>query len=284
MFIFQIFYYVLRPKDKSRLLYLLLLFLFQFYNITGGLFPDPKIDIPVSAQEMIAYGSGFLMASFFPFYFYKAFDLKSIRWHALFGVPLFLMLPYLVFFVLIYAINGNLNVDIRFGMIVPLIYSLILLWVILHAIRDKYKSDRHKNKCLEEIALYCAVVPWASLAFFGLVEESQLLEVLFTNTGLVVITIIFIVKSVKQLRWEYDQLTELTINSVSPVTFLKNCHHYSLTIREIEIVQLIRQAFRYKVIGEKLFISESTVKKHIENICKKAGVSGRLELVTKLEA
>jgi len=284
MFIFQIFYYILRPKDKSRLLYLLLLFLFQFYNITGGLFPDPKIDIPIPIQEMIAYGSGFLMASFFPFYFYKAFDLKSIRWHALFGVPLFLMLPYLVFFVLIYAINGNLNVDIRFGMIVPLIYSVILLWVIFRAIRNKYEAERNKNKYMEEIALYCAVVPWASLAFFGLVEESQLMEVLFTNTGLVVITIIFIVKSVKQLRLEYDQLIELTINSVSPITFLKNCNQYALTIREIEIVQLIRQAFKYKEIGKKLYISEFTVKKHIENIYKKAGVSGRIELIIKLEA
>ena len=132
--------------------------------------------------------------------------------------------------------------------------------------------------------MYCAVVPWASLAFFGLVEESQLMEVLFTNTGLVVITIIFIVKSVKQLRLEYDQLIELTINSVSPKAFLKNCHHYSLTIREIEIVQLIRQAYKYKIIGGKLFISESTVKKHVENIYKKAGVSGKIELVTKLEA
>jgi len=284
MFIFQIFYYILRPKDKSRLLYLLLLFLFQFYNITGGLFPDPKIDIPIPIQEMIAYGSGFLMASFFPFYFYKAFDLKSIRWHALFGVPLFLMLPYLVFFVLIYAINGNLNVDIRFGMIVPLIYSIILLWVIFRAIRNKYEAERNKNKYFEEIALYCAVVPWASLTFFGLVEESQLMEVLFTNTGLIVITIIFIVKSVKQLRLEYEQLIELTINSVPPKAFLKNCNQYALTIREIEIVQLIRQAFKYKEIGKKLYISEFTVKKHIENIYKKAGVSGRIELIIKLEA
>jgi DNA-binding CsgD family transcriptional regulator len=233
---------------------------------------------------MIAYGSGFLMASFFPFYFYKAFDLKSIRWHALFGVPLFLMLPYLVFFVLIYAINGNLNVDIRFGMIVPLIYSIILLWVIFRAIRNKYEAERNKNKYFEEIALYCAVVPWASLTFFGLVEESQLMEVLFTNTGLIVITIIFIVKSVKQLRLEYEQLIELTINSVPPKAFLKNCNQYALTIREIEIVQLIRQAFKYKEIGKKLYISEFTVKKHIENIYKKAGVSGRIELIIKLEA
>ncbi len=284
MFIFQLFYYLLRPEDKGRLWYLLLLLLFQFYNITGGLFPDPKIDIPIPTQEMIAYGSGFLMASFFPFYFYKAFDLKSLRWHALFGVPLFLILPYVIFFVIVYAINGNLNVDIRFGMIVPLIYSLILLWVIFRAIRNKYEVNRNKNKYLEEIALYCAVVPWAALAFFGLVEESQLLEVLFTNSGIVVITIVFITKYVKQERIAHALYTELATNEARPNALLKNCRQYLFTEREIEIVQLIRQAFKYKEIAEKLFISESTVKKHIENIYKKAKVSGRTELINKLEA
>jgi DNA-binding CsgD family transcriptional regulator len=283
MFIFQIFYYLFRPEDKSRLLYLLLLFLFQFYNITGGLFPDPKINISIPAQEMIAYGSGFLMASFFPFYFYKAFDLKSIRWHALFGVPLFLMLPYLVFFVLIYAINGNLNVDIRFGMIVPLIYSMILLWVIFRAIRNKYETERNKNKYMEEIALYCAVVPWASLTFFGLVEESQLLEVLFTNTGLTVITIIFIVKSVKRARTEYIQLMDMTINGIRPEAFLENCRQFLLTNREIEVVTLLRQGYQAKEIGKRLFIAERTVTTHIQNMFAKTKTKSKLGLVRKFE-
>ena len=98
MLSFQFFYYLFRPEDRNRLWYLILLVLMLFYNITGGLFPDPNINLSISLQEMIAYGSGFLMASYFPFYFYKAFDLKSLRWHAYYGVPLFLMLPYVVFF------------------------------------------------------------------------------------------------------------------------------------------------------------------------------------------
>jgi len=85
MLVFQFFYYLFRPEDKNRLLYLILLVLLLFYNITGGLFPDPQINLAISTQEMIAYGSGFLMASYFPFYFYKACDLKSLRWHALYG-------------------------------------------------------------------------------------------------------------------------------------------------------------------------------------------------------
>ncbi|WP_302862081.1 response regulator transcription factor [Mucilaginibacter sp. L3T2-6] len=282
MFIFQIFYYLFRPQDKSRLWYLLLLFLFQFYNITGGLFPDPKIDIPISTQVMIAYGSGFLMASFFPFYFYKAFELKLLRWHALYGVPLFLMLPYFIFFVIVYAINGKLNVDIKFGMIVPLIYALVLLWVMFKAIRKKYETDRNKNEYLEEIAIYCAVIPWISLTFFGLVEESQLIEVLFTNTGFTVITIIFITKSVKRARLEYKELLELNMVGLNSETFEINCQRYQLTKRQVEIVLLLRRGHSYKNIAEGLFISEKTVNNHIQNIYEKIGASNKVELIYKL--
>ena len=51
-----------------------------------------------------------------------------------------------------------------------------------------------------------------------------------------------------------------------------------LSEREKEIVQHVAQGFRNKEIGEKLFISEQTVKNHLHNIFDKLGVSDRLEL------
>jgi two-component system, NarL family, nitrate/nitrite response regulator NarL len=51
-----------------------------------------------------------------------------------------------------------------------------------------------------------------------------------------------------------------------------------LSEREREIVQLVAQGFRNREIGEKLFISEQTVKNHLHNIFDKLGVSDRLEL------
>ena len=51
-----------------------------------------------------------------------------------------------------------------------------------------------------------------------------------------------------------------------------------LSDREKEIVQLVTQGFRNREIGEKLFISEQTVKNHLHNIFDKLGVSDRLEL------
>jgi DNA-binding NarL/FixJ family response regulator len=53
----------------------------------------------------------------------------------------------------------------------------------------------------------------------------------------------------------------------------------ALTPRELEIVRMVAQGLRNKVIAERLTISEGTVKVHLHNIYEKLGVDGRLELV-----
>src|SRR5690606_18134941 len=109
LFFYQFIHYLQRPQDKGRMWYLVLLFLLITYNITGGLFPDANIAIPIVAQNIIAYGSGFLMGAYFPYYFYRAFELKRLRFHAIYGVLCFLLLPYLIFFVIDYGIDGDLD-------------------------------------------------------------------------------------------------------------------------------------------------------------------------------
>ncbi len=283
MFFYQLIYYLSRPQDESRKFYLILLFLLILYNITGGLFPDPKLHISIVIQNIIAYGSGFFAAAYFPYYFYRGFKLKRLRFHALYGVPLFLIAPYVIFFVVAYSINGNLDWAIKYGIIVPFFYSFILLWAILRAIRLKYTEDRGKVNFIEMIAVYCALLPWATLTIFAYFRVGQLAEVILTNGGFVIITIIFITRSIAKARKEYDQLVELSSNIQRPAAFDKNCQLYHLTNREIEIVQFIRQGFKYKAIGEYLFISERTVTKHVQNIFEKTGASSKVELLHKLD-
>ncbi len=58
--------------------------------------------------------------------------------------------------------------------------------------------------------------------------------------------------------------------------------HYSdeaLTAREIEVLQQIAGGNRNRDIGEKLFISEETVKVHIKHIMDKLGASDRTQAV-----
>ena len=52
----------------------------------------------------------------------------------------------------------------------------------------------------------------------------------------------------------------------------------AISKREREVIACVAQGFKNKEIGEKLFISEHTVKNHMHNIFDKLGVSDRLEL------
>jgi len=53
----------------------------------------------------------------------------------------------------------------------------------------------------------------------------------------------------------------------------------TLTGREIEVLQLVAQGYTSREIGEKLYISENTVKNHVRNILDKLGLHSRNEAV-----
>ena len=58
---------------------------------------------------------------------------------------------------------------------------------------------------------------------------------------------------------------------------------YQLTAREREIVALMREGRSNPEIGEALYVTRNTVKKHIQNIYEKLGVNSRKGLDELLE-
>lgn len=278
----QLFYFMQRPQAKGRKWYLILLALLILYNVCGGLLPDPNITISITIQNILAYGTGFAMGAYFPFYFYKAFDLKELRFHALYGIYLFLIAPFLIFFATVYAINNDLSFAIRYGIIVPFFYSIVLLIAIVKAIRKKYKSNPDDYHFWEMTAVYCAVLPWASLTVIAYFNIGQFWEALFTNGGFVVITILFIKRYLELSRKEYDLIAALGNYSVEEDLFDINCKYFNLTNREIEITEQIRLWKKYKDIADALFISEKTVSSHIQHIYEKTGVNNKSTLIYKL--
>lgn len=284
---YQLPHYLSRPSDRSRLYYLILLVLLLLYNITGGLFPDPQIPIPVKAQNIIAYGAGFLIASYFPYFFYKTLSLEKLRFHALYGVPLFLILPYLVFFAGFYALSEDLDSTVRWGMIVPFFYSILILWAILRAIRLKFSEEQQEGLPVskwEALSVYFAVLPWACMTAFAYFHISQWIEVLFTNLGFVLITLVFMLHSARRQKISFQQLQELSLAFSQDDVFESNLLRYSFSAREVEIIRLLRQGYSKQAIGEQLFIASSTVSRHVQNIHYKAEVNSRLELIRKLES
>lgn len=57
---------------------------------------------------------------------------------------------------------------------------------------------------------------------------------------------------------------------------------FPLTSREMEIIELVKRGCTNSHIGEELYISINTVKKHLNNIFQKLNVTNRVELLNKL--
>jgi DNA-binding NarL/FixJ family response regulator len=58
---------------------------------------------------------------------------------------------------------------------------------------------------------------------------------------------------------------------------------FQLTPREEEIILLVSDGYRHKEIAEQLFLSQSTVKKHLSNIYQKLGVQSSIDALNKLQ-
>lgn len=67
----------------------------------------------------------------------------------------------------------------------------------------------------------------------------------------------------------------------NPPKFEEAKEEINLTAREIEILEQTAKGLNYNQIGENLFISPKTVRKHIENIYAKLQVHNKMEAVQK---
>src|SRR5690606_11286334 len=124
---------------------------------------------------------------------------------------------------------------------------------------------------------------WALMPLLAYLKVDQLTEVLFTNGGFIIITVLFFRNMIEESRKDYFDLVELKRRArPEPEILLENCKQYMLTPRECEVTHLVCEGEKYRDIAEKLFISERTVTKHVQNIFKKTEVTSKIELLNKL--
>lgn len=279
LLLYQILFYIQNPADKKQGYYLMMLFLFVIYNLFGGLFPDPQQELSIVLQNILAYGSGFAVGCYVPYYFYKTYDLKSIRFHAFWGVGMFLFLPYVLFIVIEYLLTGKIIQSVKHSMIVPFVYSFYVMYNIFIAIRRKLKDDGQQD--FQIMLFFVSLLPWISMPAISYFQGSQILEVSVMNTSFVLISFLFFYTNVKEARKKNEILLQLlsTENNLSAEEkFDLKCDEFKLTSREKDVAVLTCQGLKYKDIADQLFISERTVTKHSQNIFLKVGVSSRHDL------
>lgn len=85
----------------------------------------------------------------------------------------------------------------------------------------------------------------------------------------------FIQRENTRMRIELENLMKESNEKGDKLLQIEN---YNLTERQTDIINLVKQGKTNKEIGEKLFISENTVKYHLKTIYKVLGIDNRLEL------
>lgn len=295
-------YRLARKDDKTVILDLYLCLFLLAYNVSGGLLPDPKLPGSYFLQECIAYATGFFTPCYFPYYVFKGFDLKKMKFHARAGVFIFLALSYLIF-VTIFAVTGDMAIA-QNVLIIPTAYSVWVLFSVHRAIRYKYNNQiTTKNAREELIVLALCLTPWLTLPIITYFDLGQPIEATATNAGFLLLLALHVKRNVSQLRLEHERLltSELHLKQWNSILqqeverrtreierlnreekFRLNCCQFNLTNREQEIAFLIFKGDTYRQVADQLYIAERTVAKHVQNIFDKIQVSNKVELFHKL--
>lgn len=301
--LYLIIHRLARPDDNSTFLNIILILLLIFYNVTGGLLPDPNLPGNYFLQTSIAYATGFITPCYFPYYVYNSFSLTKMKFHAYRGVILFLVLPYVIF-VILFTGSGNLKTAKNL-LIMPVGYALWVIITLIGAVKFKYHNNFRSRVAREEIAvLFFSLTPWVGLPVIDYFNLGQTIEAISTNTGFLLLLALQLKQHIVRLKDEHERLidseekllkwNEQLQEEVNKRTqeleklsreerLEQNCKLFRFTSREVEIALLVYKGYSHKQIAEILFIAERTVAKHVQNIFEKAQVSNRLELSRKLD-
>jgi DNA-binding CsgD family transcriptional regulator len=285
--------YLTRKREYKRLYHLYIILFLILYNVFEGFFPDKRITfVPEKWQNFLGYGFGYIFAAYCPLYFYKAMDLKSLKFHGWYGF-LFIIIPMVFFYGVLYPMNNDISFTRKYVYIIPVLYGITLFFT---AIKEMYKDyNLYKDEVLlvERLCIFFAVVPISIIPIFGAWLGIDKWIITFAcNAGFLVVNTILMRQFVKQSKCEQDKLAEMkneigTMSAFAKTetvsSFAEKCTFYNLTVREIEIAELIAEGLKYKDLGEKLFISERTVAKHVQNMFLKTGAENKTMLIKSLK-
>lgn len=202
--IYQVFKCLEKPEDKRRQRYLLLLLLLLVHNMIGGLFPDQNMKIPIAGQRLLCYVGRLAILTYCPFYFYKSFTLSALKFHARWGIWLFLIGPFV--FLFCYALTDNMNLAITCGMAVSISYSFVSVFAIGRAIYKKYKNQLFGNS-KEVVLLFIAIVPCGLMVMMPTTGGiSQLEKLIIVNTVFLIFCVFYVKKEFWGIRTQESDI------------------------------------------------------------------------------
>lgn len=193
-------------------------------------------------------------------------------------------------FILIIILTFVLSIGNAFFDIKDLytVLSLTLSTVLLLVISDYKKADFNQivtrvRANLFLVAIMMSFIKIYSSVAYSVTEKTQMNSIAEGLKPLAISLYMYIIFINVITRFESDKqkLNENENELNHELNQEENINSLNLTRREKEIFNLILEGCTNKEISEKLFIEETTVKKHIQNILKKLDLANRTEIIDK---
>lgn len=113
----------------------------------------------------------------------------------------------------------------------------------------------------------------------GNISKYQDFDPVFIFYILVCIAVIWLIAKKSDSPLGFDISKTIGVGEAGAADWEHISRQYKLTMREVEVSQLVCRGISNPDIAGRLFISESTVKHHLSNIYRKTGVKSRYELI-----
>ena len=244
-----------------HLLIILLFFLQSYYNLFTG----------YQSRHIAAYKTLFLFLTVlvYPVFFTICSGRK-------------LSIPFITVLTLITAVNIYLR-SIHYTLFsVMIIMTAFLYSLVLCFIKDEKKqgvSDIPRSVLIARWGIYLAVS--SPFVLFDLLKDGNYQENPLILTFIDFLPFVFSGFGILSYVTILHPRRAGTIPSIGEEQF-KEIEEYRFSAREKEILDLLLKGDSNTAIAENLSISESTVKKHINSIYRKADVASRWELLHRL--
>ncbi|TPN84531.1 hypothetical protein [Aquimarina algicola] len=213
----QTLFFFSRPRDRSRLRFLILIITYILYNLFSGIYPDEQYSLSLFSQNIIAYIVGIIVAVYFIYYIYKEFDLYPFKYFNVRILFFVLILAFLTLFVIPYYFSGNLSLSRKIFISVPLVVSFAFLYQIVNELIKLYKkaSGSLKSKYYKYriISGYLGLFTLSLMPVIVATGDYQSIEQPVVNFGFMIMMTVYIVDFVYQARQETKILLEINDKS-----------------------------------------------------------------------
>ena len=276
-----------QPKDKSRKRFLTLTLIFIFYNVASGFLPDKRILINLLIQNILAFGSGIILASYYFYYLVKELKIKQQELFNSKYLFLSLFVSFLLFYIGAYLFTGNFALAKKYFIIFPVVIALYFCFLTLKFLRSNY-SNKLTNKSpyvTMATAGYIGIIFMASMPIVVYFGDFQILNNSLVNVSYFLTLYAFLQLISFQVKQKNLQVLATSFVDEKNNSGIQNffVQRYNLTKRELDVVALILAKKKFTIIAEELNISEKTVSKYASDIYKKTKCANKACLINKFQ-